>query len=193
MLGGLALAVPSLGSAREARASTPEDTVARVDPDRVRSDTGERHRTVGMVMDVGVPDGAAIGLSLRPFVEWLRVTAAGTYNGMAPGARIGMTLDPIAFPIAPTFTVEGGHCWAGMVPMISDSVAVGYSYMNLHMGLEIGSQSSFRFFLRGGVSWLDVSSTGTQRADGSGTASVSDPSFSGWVAPSGKLGFTTHF
>jgi len=195
LLAGLALAVPaSLGAARDARAYSPDDATAHIEPDRVRPAGPERHHTVGMVMDVGVPDGAAIGLSLRPFVEWLRVTAAGTYNGMAPGARIGMTLDPIAFPIAPTFTVEGGHSWAGSVPLIGDAVAVGYNYMNLHLGLEFGSQSSFRFFLRGGVSWLDVSSsTGSQKTDGSGTASLSDPSFSGWVAPSGKLGFSTHF
>jgi hypothetical protein len=146
-----------------------------------------------MVMDVGVPDGAALGLSVRPFVEWLRVSAAGTYNGMAPGARVGITLDPISFPIAPTLTVEGGHYWAGSVPTMNDAVAVGYNYMNFHLGLEFGSQSSFRFYLRGGVSWLDISSTINQQASGSGSPTVSDPSFSGWVAPSGKLGFATHF
>ena len=190
---GAALFLVLLTAPRDARAVYPEDGAIRTDPDRVRPASAEHHRTFGMVMDVGVPDGAALGLSVRPFVEWLRVSAAGTYNGMAPGARVGITLDPISFPIAPTLTVEGGHYWAGSVPTMNDAVAVGYNYMNFHLGLEFGSQSSFRFYLRGGVSWLDISSTINQQASGSGSPTVSDPSFSGWVAPSGKLGFATHF
>jgi hypothetical protein len=189
----MALPALVLAASRDARAFSPEDGAIRAEPDRVHAASAERHHTFGMVMDVGVPDGAALGVSVRPFVEWLRVSAAGSYNGMAPGARVGMTLDPIAFPIAPTFTVEGGHYWSGPVPMVKDSVSVGYNYMNLHLGLEFGSQSSFRFFVRGGVSWLDISGTVNQQSNSSGSPSVSDPSFSGWVAPSGKLGFSTHF
>ena len=193
MVMGAALFLVLLTAPREARAFYPEDGGVRADPDRVRPASAERHRTFGMVMDVGVPDGAALGLSVRPFVEWLRVSAAGTYNGIAPGARVGMTLNPISFPIAPTLTVEGGHYWSGSVPTMNDAVAVGYNYMNFHLGLEFGNQSSFRFYLRGGISWLDISSTINQQSNSSGSANVSDPSFSGWVAPSGKLGFATHF
>jgi len=166
---------------------------AGTEPDSVRAPSSQRHRTFGLEMDVGVPDGAALGFSVRPWIDWCRIVAAGSYNGMAPGVRGGLTLDPIAFPIAPTLTVEGGHFWAGSVPATKDSLALGYNYMNFHLGLEIGSRDTFRFFLRGGVSWVDITSGNYQTAEGTGTATLSNPSYSGWVAPSGKLGFTTYF
>jgi hypothetical protein len=164
-----------------------------------------RHRTFGMTMDVGVPDGAALGLVVRPHFDWLRIAGAVTHNGIAPGVRVGVTLDPIAFPIAPTLTFEAGHYWEGKLPMIQDSPTLGYNYANIHLGLEIGNRATFRFFLRGGVSYLDVNasninmgsgSSGTVAANGSNAMSgsgIGNPSFSGWVAPSGKLGFSLYF
>jgi hypothetical protein len=143
-----------------------------------------------MVMDVGVPDGAALGLVVRPRFDWLRVSGAVTHNAMAPGMRAGVTLDPIAFPIGPTLTVEGGHYWGGKLPMVSDSPAVAYNYANFHFGLEVGSRAAFRFFLRGGVSWLDVS---TAHSATGGSSGIANPSYSGWLAPSGKLGFSAFF
>ncbi len=165
-----------------------------------------RHRTFGVSMDVGVPDGAALGLVVRPRFDWLRIAGAVTHNGIAPGVRFGVTLDPIAFPVAPTLTIEGGHYWQGTLPMIQDAPAVGYNYANFHLGLEIGNRSTFRFFLRGGASYLDVngssfqSPTGMSGASSSGTTAVAtsgsgfgNPSFNGWLAPSGKLGFSLYF
>jgi hypothetical protein len=142
-------------------------------------------------MDLGVPDGAALGLVVRPRFDWLRIGAAATHNTMAPGVRLGVTVDPVVFPIAPTLTVEGGHYWEGPMPMIKNSPSIGYNYANFHLGLEVGNRATFRFFLRGGVSWLDVSTAHFQSASGSGT--LGDPSYSGWLAPSGKLGFSTYF
>jgi hypothetical protein len=145
-----------------------------------------------MSMDLGVPDGAAIGIVVRPRFDWLRIGAAATHNGMAPGVRLGVTVDPVAFPIAPTFTVEGGHYWEGRLPMLKDSPSIGYNYANFHLGLEIGSRAAFRFFLRGGASWLDVSTASNQGAGSSGSG-IGNPSYSGWLAPSGKLGFSAFF
>jgi hypothetical protein len=169
------------------RTDSSADHVAPVEP--------PRHKTFGVDADVGVPDGAALGLVVRPKVEWLRLGAALTHNTLAPGVRLGATLDPINFPIAPTFTVEGGHYWEGNLPFVKDSPAVSYNYANFHLGLEIGSRASFRFFLRGGVSWLDVSTAHFQdsTASGSATSAIGDPTFHGWIAPSGKLGFSLYF
>ncbi|HZU83616.1 MAG TPA: hypothetical protein VE987_11895 [Polyangiaceae bacterium] len=165
---------------------------ADVDADRAAGPAGERHRAFGMSMDLGVPDGAALGLAVRPRFDWLRLGVAATHNGMAPGVRLGVTLDPIDFPLAPTFTVEGGHAWPGPVPFVKNAPTLGYDYANLHVGVEIGRRATFRFFLRGGVSWLDLTATHVQNAPAGGSG-IGDPSFSGWLAPSGKLGFSTYF
>jgi hypothetical protein len=162
-----------------------------IDADHSANGGTPRHRTFGLSMDLGVPDGAALGLVVRPRFDWLRIGAAATHNGMAPGVRFGVTVDPIAFPIAPTLTVDGGHYWEGAMPLLKGSPAIGYNYANFHLGLEVGNRATFRFFLRGGVSWLDVSTAHFQSA--SATSSMGDPSFSGWLAPSGKLGFSTYF
>jgi hypothetical protein len=171
--------------------------------DKAPTAVAPRHRMFGVTMDVGVPDGAALGIVVRPRFDWLRIAGAVTHNGIAPGLRFGVTLDPIDFPVAPTLTVEGGHYWQGTLPTVSDSPTVGYNYANIHLGLEIGSRATFRFFLRGGVSYLDVNasninmgSSGTVAANGAGAMSgsgIGNPSFSGWLAPSGKLGFSVYF
>ena len=113
-------------------------------------------------MDVGLPDGAALGLVVRPRFDWLRIGGAVTHNGIAPGFRLGVTIDPIDFPIAPTLTIEGGHYWQGTLPTVQNSPTVGYNYANIHLGLEIGNRANFRFFLRGGVSYVDVSASNIQ-------------------------------
>ncbi|MGA7121545.1 MAG: hypothetical protein WBY94_15680 [Polyangiaceae bacterium] len=161
------------------------------DTDRTPSGVAPGHRTFGMFMDLGVPDGVALGLVVRPAFDWLRIGGAVTHNGMAPGARFGVTLDPVAAPVGPTLTVEGGHYWGGKLPMISDSPSIAYNYANFHLGLEVGNRATFRFFLRGGVSWLDLSTAQSQGpSSGSG---IANPSYSGWLAPSGKLGFAAYF
>jgi hypothetical protein len=142
----------------------------------------------GMAMDLGVPDGAGLGLSVRP-VDWLRVGAAVTHNTMAPGARVGVTLDPMPTPVGITLTVEGGHYWSGTVPGIQGVPSVAYNYANFHAGLEFGDRSSFRFFLHGGASWLGMSASASQSA----LSGLSNLSYRGWMAPSAKLGFSLHF
>jgi hypothetical protein len=186
---GITLALP----ASSAFADAPSyRSPAGVDKDHSASEAPPHHRTFGMSMDLGVPDGAALGLVVRPRFDWLRIGGAVTHNGMAPGMRFGVTLDPFASLMAPTFTVEGGHYWGGKLPMVSDSPSIAYNYANFHLGLEVGSRAAFRFFLRGGATWLDVSTAHYQSAS-SGGSGIGDPSYSGWLAPSGKLGFSAYF
>lgn len=182
-----------LASSLVAGGAAAETTAYRSNPVVVEADHSvddkARHRTFGMTMDLGVPDGAALGLVVRPKFDWLRIGAAVTHNGMAPGARLGITFDPIVFPMVPTFTVEGGHYWEGTLPLLKNSTTIGYNYANFHLGLEVGSRATFRFFLRGGASWLDVSTAHFQ----GGSSAIGNPSYSGWLAPSGKLGFSAYF
>jgi hypothetical protein len=184
------VASPSSLAALPARAVVLSLAVAPPEPpvDRSAASPGPRRHMFGMAMDVGVPDGAGLGLSVRP-VDWLRVGAAVTHNTMAPGARVGVTLDPLPTPIGITLTVEGGHYWSGTVPGIQGAPAVAYNYANFHAGLEFGNRSTSRFFLHAGASWIDGSASASQLA----VSSLSNLSYRGWMAPSAKLGFSLYF
>lgn len=153
-----------------------------------------RFRYVGLSFDIGAPDGAALGVVVRPHLNWLRLDLAGTYNGLAPGLRGGLTLDPIKFPMVPTLTLEGGGTWPGKVPGVSNSPEVSYDYVNLHLGIEFGNRDTWRFYLRGGWSYINAQVSDFQNAITlpSGV-SIGNPTLSGWVAPSAKLGFAIYF
>jgi hypothetical protein len=189
-----AIVLASLTSARSGLADASANSSPTVaTADHPTSVAVPRHRTFGMTMDIGVPDGAGLGLVVRPYLDWLRLAASVTHNGMAPGVRGGLTLDPIKFPLAPTLTVEGGHYWEGSLPIVKDSPAIGYNYANFHLGLEVGNRDTFRFFMRGGASWIDVSTAHFQNTPGGSGSTLGNPSYSGWLAPSAKLGFAAYF
>lgn len=158
-----------------------------------------RHRFVGIQADTGIPDGAALGLVLRPIpvesVDWFRLGVSGTYNGLAPGVRAGITFDPFRSPVAPTLTGEVGHAFSGTVPHATGSPTVQYDYANIHLGLEFGNRNVWRFFLRGGVSWMNVNTSNFQGALNLSDSSlmIGNPQFSGLIAPTGKLGFDYYF
>jgi len=180
-------AAPRYASAAADPASGPPGADARPVPSADRN----AHRTFGFSMDLGVPDGAALAFVVRPLVDWVRLSAAVTYNGAAPGARAGLTIDPVPFSFSPTLTAEAGHTWNGPIPGFQGST-IGYDYANFHFGIEVGRRETIRFFLRGGVSWLDFHTAGFQAGGGS-ASSLQNPGFAGWVAPSAKLGFAQFF
>lgn len=152
-----------------------------------------RYRFVGMDLGAGVPDGGYLGLVLRPLYftqfEW-----AGTYNGIAPGMRVGLTLDPIPYAISPTITGEVGGTFSGPVPFVSNPPDVEYKYANLLLGLSMGNWRVWRFYLRGGMSWLDMQTHNFSNVLNNSDKSlvIGDPRLVGW-APSFKLGFTYMF
>lgn len=151
----------------------------------------ERLRFIGMQADVGVPDGGALGVVVRP-THWLRLGAAYTHNGFAGGVRGAVTLDPVNFPLAPTLTLEGGHTFEGAVRGqwlgIRDDVRVRYNYANLHLGIELGLRNSTRVFLRGGASVIDLDVRDFQQSDNVTVRGV-DARVS--LVGSAKLGFAT--
>lgn len=154
-----------------------------------------RHRYVGVQADTGVPDGAALGLVVKPIpvesFDMLRVGVSGTYNGIAPGVRAGLTIDPLRWHVfAPTLTGEAGHAFTGTVPG-GKGTTVSYDYLNAHFGLEFGNRNAWRFFMRGGVSWVNFNTGNFQGALNLSDTSVivGNPTFNGMFAPSLKLGF----
>jgi hypothetical protein len=154
-----------------------------------------RFKYVGAQVDVGAPDGVGLGVVVRPKLNWLRLNLSGTYNAMAPGIRGGFTLDPIKFPIAPTFTLEGGHAFEGKVPGTKDLPSFSYDYLNLHSGLEFGNRDSVRFFIHAGPTYMNVFTSNFADSIGNvnKSISISDPTISARLIPTAKLGLVVLF
>lgn len=181
----LAASAPSLAHAQA------DDQASAYHPD---ASAHRRHRWLGVQLDVGVPDGAALGLVVRPRVEWLRLELAGTYNGLAPGMRLGATLDPVSFGIAPTLTAEAGFAMQGTVPDRSDLPSLGYDYLNLHLGVEFGKRDYWRFFVHAGPSFVHASTENfSSITSGAHDLQLGEPTADAWLLPTAKLGFALYF
>jgi len=117
---------------------------------------------LGLMADVGVPDGLIGSLAIRPW-NWVRFCAGGGTNGISSGWRAGLTLLP--FGAGPSASLEYGRYQDGDVNTLAKKLIgggfdgsplldrVGYGYMNAHLGLDFGSRR-FVFFIHGGVTML---------------------------------------
>jgi len=177
--------------------STPQDvpTIQSAAVDRERA-----MRWLGASVDAGVPDGMAASVALRPW-HWLRIQAGGMHNTISPGLRGGISLVPFYFWITPSLTVEAGHYFEGDATWIARRLTsdrsldplfrqVGYDFGNAHLGLELGSPQGVSFFLRAGISYVQMGQ-GVQQA-------ITDPTIPGdtklsGVIPSAKLGLLIYF
>jgi hypothetical protein len=173
--------------------ATPATAIDRAPREGEPSSATHGRLKVGMGLDIGVPDGAAVAVVVRPGLDWLSVAGGVTYNGMAPGLRLGATVAPFATIVSPTLTLEGGRAWKGTVPGVSGSPSLGYTYANFHVGIDVGSRDGLRFFLRGGVSYVDMSASNWSPSSSAADIGIASPSYSGWLAPSGKVGISTFF
>jgi hypothetical protein len=153
----------------------------------------------GALLDVGVPDGAALGLVVRPVpgpkFYWLKLNVAGTYNGLAPGLRGGIQLDPIKFPIRLTLNADVGHSFAGNPGSFVGKTLpdISYTYANLHGGLEMGGWNGFTFFLHAGPTWMNVQTGNFNSVINDPHVTFSDPHANATIVPTVKLGFTWLF
>jgi len=157
---------------------------------------------LGVMVDVGVPDGLMASLVARPWT-WMRVSAGGGTNSISNGWRAGISLLP--FGAGPSATLEYGRYQDGDANDLAKKFVggnfngspalerVGYEFMNAHLGLDFGSRNVV-FFVHGGVTMLrgqihnlDAAIAG---AGGMGTTEVAvrqDPNFKA-VGPSFKVG-----
>jgi hypothetical protein len=123
-------------------------------------------RLLGVTTDVGLPDGANLGLVLRP-TSWIRLNAVGGTNSASLGFRGGLTAIPHWFwHIGPSVTIEAGYCRVGDVNVVLRSFfqvpawmkdyvqQAGYTYYNAHVGLEFGRRNITGFIHAGG-SYID--------------------------------------
>jgi len=122
----------------------------------------ERWPVVGVMADVGVPDGGIASLVIRPW-QWFRAYGGGGSNSVSKGWRGGLSLVP--FGAGPSLSFEYGHYNEGdanglVRHLVSGQFSgspllekVGYSYANAHAGLDFGGKRVL-FFVHGGVSMV---------------------------------------
>lgn len=189
----------------EAEPQQVAETVSGNVPDPVESEEGLP--LFGISLDAGVPSGLGVSAVVRP-LPWLRVHGGGATNGAGFGIRGGIGLAPVQWFLTPTLNLQAGHFFEGdargiaskfiLLPDYGDEALkrLNYTYFNAHLGLEIGSQSGFAFFLRGGPSWIRSKVHGLEGAlnrDADGISfTATDPTISG-VIPSAELGFNYFF
>ena len=121
-----------------------------------------RPRKYGAMLDLGVPDGIVTSFVFRP-IKMARVHAGLGYNGISPGLRLGAAFLPFGW--GPSLDLDYGHYFEGdangLVGLIAGAndeqsellSSVGYDYVNLRAGMELGGDR-FTFFARGGLSWV---------------------------------------
>lgn len=172
------------------------------DPDPV-TPSYDRFPRFGVSAAAGVPDGLVLSGVFRP-LDFLRVSAGGSWNYFGYGLQGGVGLAPLHWAIDPTFNLELGHYFDSDMTWVADQSAgvptelrpllkeVGYSYVNAQVGIELGSARHFVVFARAGLTYFwttirgvsEVTTSGTQPA----TVRIADPEFRATL-PSVKVGF----
>jgi hypothetical protein len=154
----------------------------------------ERNKYIGLTWGLGLPTGMLLGLSIRPAIQWAHLDVYATSLGIINGVAGSVTLDPINFGIAPTITGEMGRMFPGKIP--GKDVKVSYDHASLLGGIEFGSRRSFRFYIRGGVTWMNVKVQGLQSllpSNNETDVTFSDPLLKLRLCPTGRLGFDLYF
>lgn len=118
--------------------------------------------SVGVMTDVGVPDGATVSLVYRP-VSPVRVSLGASHNLVGPGVRAGITLVPVRAWVSPTLSLSAGHFAERDANPVARMVTgdstysspalerFGYDYADAHVGLAFGRRHA-TFYVDGGVS-----------------------------------------
>ncbi len=141
-----------------------DDALPKVDAELNQEQTS--HKLIGLMVDLGLPDGASVSLVARPLC-WLRLHAGASHNTVNFGIRGGATVGTCFSVFNPTLTLEAGHFFEGDANKIARTISgnadldvpvfrrFGYSYANAQVGAEFGFET-FTFYLRGGMSVLQT-------------------------------------
>jgi hypothetical protein len=176
----------------------------------VHTQTRDREQLTpfGLMLDAGVPGGAGLSLAFRP-TRTVRLHAGATHNGVRGGVRAGITLLPMPGDYTPSFTFELGHAQQASSKALARRMAdlsqlplfsmerVGYTYASAHVGFEVGASQRYAFFLRAGLSWVeldvpDVKDLGEPFIDSLGKTGAQGGRFV-YMMPSAKLGLILYF
>jgi hypothetical protein len=151
-------------------------------------------------LSAGAPQGFAASAVVQP-VRWLRGSLGFAHNVIGPGIQGSVTAIPFHSAVAPTVTLEAGRFFETDVsdrlsefPGVFDASLrrFGYDFYSAQLGLEIGSQRGFLFFLRGGMAWMRSRLDAVQgfRAEGRSTTVDASGLKLRAAVPTLNLGFT---
>ena len=124
---------------------------------------------IGLQLDGGLPGGAGATLLYRPW-WWLRLNGGLAYDVVGFGYRGGVSLAPGHWVVTPTLNFDAGHYVSGDATRFvstSDPNEIAllhhatYDFGSAQIGLEIGSQRRFTFYLRGGVAYVRTHAAGS--------------------------------
>jgi hypothetical protein len=201
-LGATLIAVLALGGGMKAQAQ--DSTLSPVEPPTEA--LGDK-LGLGVMLDVGAPDGVGISAVVRP-VRWLRINAGLTTNTLSLGLRGGISLVPLTTFITPSINLDLGHYFDanynelvdrfGGIPLqttvpIND---VGFNYGGASVGLELGKPERFSVSLRVGLARgslvIDDAQQLLRDVTGDQTLTATPLSFR-FTTPAVKLGFLLYF
>jgi hypothetical protein len=187
-------------AAAEKVASVPEKPEMKKEVVVTREPGAPTPTQLGLLVDGGVPDGAGISIAYRPWT-WLRLQGGGIYNTVNGGFRGGVTLLPFYSWFTPTLTVEAGHYSGGDAssvtrrfsndPRLTNAFNVAYNFENAHLGFEVGSPRWVAFFLRAGLSYVQM--TADVQPMISDATIRAQPLHIKLIMPSVKLGLVMYF
>jgi len=154
----------------------------------------------GVQIDAGLPSGGAVQLLARPW-KFLRLGGGAAYNMVGMGVKGSLTLLPFHWIITPTLGLEAGRFFpadASRFVSDADTVArqllsrIGYDYLSADVGIEIGSENRFVFYVRAGLSELYPTvgnvSAALQAANPSMRVTAADPTLRARI-PTVRVGF----
>jgi len=191
------------GAKAQAQDSTSSSEAPQVE---ASSDSGNKLK-LGVMLDVGAPDGVGVSAVLRP-VSWLRINAGLTTNTLSLGVRGGISLVPLSSFVSPSLNLDLGHYFDanynelvdrfGGIPLrtsvpIDD---VGFNYGGASVGLELGKPERFSFSLRVGLAHGSLVIEDAERLlkDVTGDPDITAKPLSfRFTTPAVKLGFLLYF
>jgi hypothetical protein len=166
------------------------------------ANAAEASPDVGVMADVGLPDGANASLVMH--VSRFRLAAGGGYNGISRGVRGGVTFVPFRTWVAPTLSLEYGNYVDGDANPLAQRISgdptfhsdalerVGYSYQNAHAGFEFGRRVVF--YVHAGMSRISGTYPMSGMSSMDGTTKVTftkDPALE-IFAVSARVGFVIY-
>jgi hypothetical protein len=168
---------------------------------------------IGLMTDMGVPDGFMGALVVRP-QRHVHVHAGVGHNTVSPGLRAGVQLMIWPGAVTPYAALELGHyfrgrpgAWAQDMVASSASMdeaageqvtveAIGYTYGNAHLGLRLGSRR-MSFYVQGGLSRVHVAADLRRREQAGAPlplqVDVHSRSQAELWTPSARLGMEAYF
>jgi hypothetical protein len=155
---------------------------------------------LGLALGGGFPDLATASLVFRP-VDSVRLFAGPAWSTISWGVQGGLVVAPWNGFFTPTLSAEAGELFrtdlsflakdqggvpSGLRPLLA---RIDYRWMAADVGFELGSPRGFSFYLRLGLSFvvMKTSGTATYTSDGGARVTFKDPQLSATL-PALKLG-----